>query len=137
MDAKSLQIEDLTLESGLPATIAALQFALWGRLTGHGSAEEYEQFLCGATRSPQLPAVLVARRGGTFLGSVNLLVHEMTIRPELSPWMAQLFVLGVERSRGVGSALIGASLARAARLGFRRLHLYTSGTLPAYYASLG
>ncbi|MCP3477492.1 GNAT family N-acetyltransferase [Bradyrhizobium sp. CCGUVB1N3] len=137
MDAKLPEIEDLTVESGLPAIIAKLQFAFWGPLTGHSSAAEYEQFLCFAARSRQLPTVLVARCGEALLGSVNLLVHEMTIRPGLSPWMAQLFVPGAERSRGVGRALINASLVRAAELGFPRLYLYTSGTLPAYYAALG
>lgn len=70
-----------------------------------------------------------------FVGSVNLLASEMTIRPSLSPWMAQLFVPGTERSRGIGSALIDAAVARTAELGYRRLYLYTSGTLPGYYAS--
>ena len=82
-----------------------------------------------------MPEVLIARRGTNFLGSVNLLATEMTIRPALSPWMAQLFVPATERSRGVGNALIDAAVARTAELGYRRLYLYTSGTLPAYYAS--
>jgi GNAT superfamily N-acetyltransferase len=125
--------------SGLTATIAALQFASWGRSTGYGTAEEYERFLCDAARSHRLPAVLVARRAGTYLGSVNLLVHEMTTRPSLSPWLAQLFVIGEERGRGFGAALVRACLARFAELGFARVHLYTasSTSLPAYSTALG
>jgi GNAT superfamily N-acetyltransferase len=137
VDAMSLEIEPLTIESGLPATIAALQFTFWGALTGYGSTADYEKFRCSAARSRQLPTVLVARRGPMFLGSVNLLAREMTIRPALSPWMAQLFVVDSERGRGVGNALTEALIARAAELGFWRVHLYTSGTLPAYYAALG
>ncbi|WP_271532716.1 GNAT family N-acetyltransferase [Bradyrhizobium sp. CCBAU 25338] len=135
MHVKSFEIAGLTEESGLSKTIATLQFEFWGPLTGYGSAADYEQFLCRAARSHQLPEVLVARRGTTFVGSVNLLASEMTIRPALSPWMAQLFVPGSERSQGVGNALIEAAVVRAAELGYRRLYLYTSGTLPGYYAS--
>jgi len=135
MDAGSCKIEHLTEESGTAAAIAALQFALWGPLTGYDSAAEYEQFLGRAARSRQLPTVLIARRGTTLLGSVNLLASEMTIRPALSPWLAQLFVIGAERGRGVGTVLVDAAIARAAELGYRRLYLYTSGTLPGYYAS--
>ncbi|WP_283814728.1 GNAT family N-acetyltransferase [Bradyrhizobium sp. AUGA SZCCT0042] len=76
-------------------------------------------------------------RGAALLGSVNFLASEMTIRPELSPWLAQLFVVDAERGGGVGGALIDAVIDHAAELGFRRLHLYTSGTLPNYYASRG
>ncbi|WP_454646167.1 GNAT family N-acetyltransferase [Bradyrhizobium liaoningense] len=135
MHGKSFEIARLTEESGLSKTIAALQFAFWGPLTGYGSAADYEQFLRRAARSDQLPEILVARRGTTFVGSVNLLASEMTIRPALSPWMAQLFVPSSERSQGVGNALIEAAVVRAAELGYRRLYLYTSGTLPGYYAS--
>ncbi|MCK1652372.1 GNAT family N-acetyltransferase [Bradyrhizobium sp. 149] len=84
-----------------------------------------------------MPLVLVARRGATFLGSVNLLSSEMTMRPALSPWMAQLFVHDTARGRGVGNALIDAAATCAAKLGYPRLYLYTSGTLPSYYASRG
>jgi predicted N-acetyltransferase YhbS len=139
MNAEDAEIEGLTLEQGLPAMIAAMQFANWGRSTGFDSAEEYERFLCGAARSRRLPAVLVARRGEKFLGSVNLLLHEMTTRPLLSPWLAQLFVIAEERGRGVGRALVRACLARFAELGFSHVHLYTASAtrLPAYYAALG
>jgi predicted N-acetyltransferase YhbS len=139
MNAASIEIGNLTVESGLPKTIAALQFSNWGRSTGFSSAAEYEQFLDDAARSRELPAVLVARRGGRFLRSVNLLLHEMTTHPQLSPWLAQLFVIAEERGGGVGSALVRACLARFAQLGFPRVHLYTAAaaTLPAYYAALG
>lgn len=132
-----LKIEPLTIESGLPATIAALQFSFWGTLTGYASSAEYEHFLRSVACSRQLPIVLVARRASTFLGSVNLLACEMKVRPELSPWMAQVFVVDSERGRGVGNALVEASISRLAELRFRRVHLYTSGTLPAYYAAIG
>jgi predicted N-acetyltransferase YhbS len=133
----SFDIKRLTDDSGLPASIAKLQFEFWGPLTGHRSADEYEQFLRKAARSTGLPAVLVAMHGETFLGSVNLLASEMTTRRTLSPWMAQLFAVDAERGRGVGNALVSASIDQATALGFRRTYLYTSGTLPAYYASLG
>jgi predicted N-acetyltransferase YhbS len=139
MSAEPVEIESLAAEAGLPAMIAALQFANWGRSTGYGSVEEYERFLRDAACSRGLPAILIARRGRKFLGSVNLLVRDMTTRPSLSPWLAQLFVIEEERGRGVGSALVRACLARFAELGFPRVHLYTaaSSSLPAYYAALG
>ncbi|NOJ43410.1 GNAT family N-acetyltransferase [Bradyrhizobium australiense] len=137
MNEPSLEIERLAAGSGLATTIASLQFKFWGPLTGYNSLEEYERFLCGAAPSGPLPAVLVARRGPRFLGSVNLLISEMKIRPALSPWMAQLFVTDDARSQGVGNALVDAAVTHAADLGFRRIHLYTSGTLPSYYAMLG
>jgi len=131
----SLDVERLTEESNFAASIAKLQFELWGPLTGFDSLPGYEQFLRKTVHSAGLPAVLVARRGKTLVGSVNLLTSEMTIRPELSPWLAQLFVVDAERGSGAGSALIHAVIDHAGKLGFRRIYLYTSGALPNYYVS--
>ncbi|MBV8926429.1 MAG: hypothetical protein JOZ74_13760 [Bradyrhizobium sp.] len=62
MNAEDIEIEALTLEQALPARIAAMQFANWGRSTGFGSVEQYERFLRDAVHPRDLPAVLVARR---------------------------------------------------------------------------
>ncbi|CAN7510412.1 GNAT family N-acetyltransferase [Bradyrhizobium sp. LjRoot220] len=135
MKITTLNIERLTDESNFAASIAKLQFELWGPLTGFDSLPDYEQFLRKTVHTAELPTVLVARHGDALVGSVNLLTSEMTIRPELSPWLAPLFVVDSERGSGAGSALIHAVIDHAAKLGFRRIYLYTSGTLPSYYAS--
>jgi GNAT superfamily N-acetyltransferase len=136
MDSNKLVVAPLT-PSSLTKTIADVQFSFWGSLTGYRSAIDYECFLRRAAISSALPAVLVAMRNDSFIGSVNLLENEMTTRPELSPWMGQLFVKDEERGRGVGRILVDAAIAHAATLGYRRLHLFTSGTLPQFYDSLG
>ncbi|MFL9503339.1 GNAT family N-acetyltransferase [Rhodopseudomonas palustris] len=51
--------------------------------------------------------------------------------------MAQLFVVKSALGHGIGIRLIRALTTRAVELGFRRVHLFTSGTLPTYYAALG
>jgi N-acetylglutamate synthase-like GNAT family acetyltransferase len=61
----------------------------------------------------------------------------MKSRPALTPWLAQLFVAPDARCGGVGAALVTAAIAHAGRCGFSKLYLYTSGTLPRYYARLG
>jgi predicted N-acetyltransferase YhbS len=137
MTDSALTITRLPAGSPFIPAIAEAQFAFWGPLTGHQSLMEYEQFLHLAAGSPELPAVLIATRGPTLAGSVNLLEREMTIRPNLIPWLSQLFVAPKERNRNVGATLTDAALCEATKLGYSRLHLFTSGTLPNYYASLG
>jgi hypothetical protein len=82
--------------------------------------------------------VLIARIRGTLLGSVNLQANEMTVRPEFTPWLGQLFVAESQRSLGVvGAALIDAATSYVERLGYLELFLFTSGTLPSYYRIRG
>lgn len=132
-----LSIESLTSDSPWRAQIAAEQFALWGPLTGYNSASAYETFLERAAASASLPRVLVARLDETLLGSVNLLAQEMTIRPQLTPWLGQLFVSQDQRAKGVGARLLDAASAYVGSLGYRQLFLFTSGTLPDYYRKRG
>jgi predicted N-acetyltransferase YhbS len=136
MSSDQLAIAPIDPSSSLPGIIANVQFSFWGPLTGHPSAAAYERFL-RTTSSSALPTVLAAARAGQFVGSVNLLAHEMTTRPELTPWMGQLFVFVQDRGAGLGRALVRAAIDHAGALGYRRLHLFTSGTLPQFYVSLG
>jgi GNAT superfamily N-acetyltransferase len=133
----SLIIEDLTLHRCWMETIARLHFQEWGLLTGSESREKYRASLESNLLTNAIPSALVAYSGDELLGSVSLVLCDMNIRTELSPWLAQLFVVPNRRSRGIGSRLVGSAVRRAQALGFERLYLYTSGKLPIFYQSLG
>jgi GNAT superfamily N-acetyltransferase len=84
-------------------------------------------------RSSALPRVLIPTTHGALMGSVNLRVNDMTIRPQFTPWMGQLLVSEDQRCLGIGTALIDAAASYVERLGYRQLFLFTSGTLRRYY----
>jgi GNAT superfamily N-acetyltransferase len=63
----------------------------------------------------------------------------MPDRPDfagLTPWIAGTYVAASERGRGIGTALMQQARHEAARLGIKRLYLYTS-TAAAFYKGLG
>jgi GNAT superfamily N-acetyltransferase len=60
----------------------------------------------------------------------------MVTRPELSPWLSDLFVVPEHRRRGVGAVLVGRVVLEARVLRSRRLYLYTLGS-GALYLRLG
>lgn len=134
---KPLLIAPLAPGSPWITEIARLQFAHWGALTTQPSEEAYAAFLGEAAASPDLPRTFVARRGETLLGSVNVVRNDMTIRPNLTPWLGQLFVLPEARGTSVGERLCAAAAGHAAALGYASLYLFTSGTLPSYYRERG
>ncbi len=117
--------------------IARLHFDQWGHLTGAPSHEHYVSKLEESARSEGIPSVIVASCGGVFAGSVSLAASDMSIRPSLTPWLAQLMVVARFRGQGVGAALVRAAVRQARDYGFDRLYLYTSGDLPRYYERLG
>lgn len=110
--------------------MARWHFDQWGPLTGAKTYESYVGSLEEAAAASSIPSVLVAFLDSALLGSVSLVSCDLSIRPLLTPWLAQLFVLPDHRAKGVGAALVRAAADRAQNLGFRRLYLYTSGDLP-------
>jgi predicted N-acetyltransferase YhbS len=133
----AINISDLRAAPHWIATIAQWQFELWGPLTGSDTLVGYVQLLTSATKSDALPRVLVAEDDGNLLGSVNLVSCDCPLRPDLTPWLAQLFIAPEHRKMGVGTTLVRAAQDSARDLGSETLHLFTSGTLPNYYRSLG
>ena len=60
----------------------------------------------------------------------------MDTRPDLSPWLAGLFVPPEFRRRRVGTALVEHAVRATAQMGVPTLYLYTADA-QAFYAGLG
>ncbi len=117
--------------------LARWHYDEWGPLTGAGSFEAYLALLTQSAASRTVPSILIAQADGQLLGSANLVAADLPLLPAMTPWLAQLFVEPSRRRRGVGAALVRAVVQRALQLGYGRLYLYTSGTIPQYYSRLG
>lgn len=79
---------------------------------------------------------LVARLGGSVVGSILLVRHELEAAHRLTPWLAGLVVAPDHRGQGIGTALVKAIEAHAALLGIDVLYLYTWQARD-FYAGLG
>jgi len=136
-DSAPFAIADLAEQLAWLPVLARWHFDQWGPLTGADSLQGYVALLDRAAASRTVPSVLVAAAAGELLGSANLVASDLPLRPDLTPWLAQLFVPLARRRAGVGAALVRAILERAGQCGYPCVYLYTSGTLPAYYGRLG
>ena len=132
-----MQIENIKHHLDAIDTLSQAQFELWGPLTGRNTLKEYRELLHFAAESKSLPTTLVAVENATVLGSVNVLENDLPLRPDIAPWLAQLFVFPSFRGRGAGALLIEGAIAETRKLNRSILYLYTSGTLPSYYEKLG
>jgi GNAT superfamily N-acetyltransferase len=116
-------------------TCARWAFDTWGSPSA-ADAQAAAQLWRQELAMPGLPLRWVAVDGGTVLGMAALLADDLPARPDLSPWLGDLFTAPAARGRGVASALVRRVEAEAAALGQRRLHLFTEDAA-GLYARLG
>jgi GNAT superfamily N-acetyltransferase len=104
-------------------------------VTGRSRAG-YVERLTGYMRSDGLPIALIALMDGIPAGTACVNFDDMSSRPDIAPWLANLYVDPRFRGRGIGSALVRAAEAEARGAGHERLYLYTPDQ-EALYAGLG
>ncbi len=129
-------IEYLADHEALVPELGLLHFAEWGYLHPGETLEEHTERLEACCGRNEVPTVVVAISDGELLGSAMLLSSDLDTHPNLTPWLAGLYVVEESRGEGVGSALAERIAAEATSLGFPRLYLYTS-TAESLYARLG
>lgn len=78
-----------------------------------------------ATSQHKLPLMLVAHQDSECFGSVRLIDNDLSSHPELSPWLASLYVLKEYRYQKISSQLIDALISQAKSLGVKLIYLYT------------
>ena len=116
--------------------LAVWLFGEWGHLNAGETLEKRVARLTSHSGRPGIPATLIALEGDTLLGSASLVANDLSTRPELSPFLASVFVLPAHRQQGVGSALVRQVMHTAALLGFPTLYLITHDQ-QQLYAKLG
>ncbi len=131
-----MHIESIADHLDLVDRIAQWHFAEWGHLDPSGTLEAWTEGLRQRTKRNQIPTSYVALEADELLGSVTLVEHDMLTRPDLSPWLAGVYVTPARRHQGIGSALVCYAVQQAAQMGVKRLYLYTH---PAreFYTKLG
>ncbi|HMO58872.1 MAG TPA: GNAT family N-acetyltransferase [Roseiflexaceae bacterium] len=87
-------------------------------------------------RRDAIPLTLIALDDAVPVGTASLYLHDIPERPELSPWLAAVYVIPARRHAGIGAQLVRAAEAAARDLGVARLHLFTPDR-EAFYTYLG
>jgi GNAT superfamily N-acetyltransferase len=81
-----------------------------------------------------LPTALVAHDDNGYAGSVFLIDSDLEERPQLTPWIAALWVEEEKRSLGVAKALVREATSAAARLGHDEVFVCCHRDLEPFYA---
>ena len=107
--------------------VAKWQHGEWGHLRSGDTIEDRVARIERNCRHREIPTSFVATDDDAVVGCASLVENDMETRPELSPWLAGVFVPPAYRNRGIGTALIIRVVEEAQALHVPRIYLYTPG----------
>ena len=84
-----------------------------------------------------IPFALVAHDGEGFLGTSSVIASDLEERPQLSPWIAAVWVEEDARRRGIGAALVNRAAQDCFALGVSRAYLCARPRMTGFYEALG
>jgi N-acetylglutamate synthase-like GNAT family acetyltransferase len=108
----------------------------WWKADGHPP-----DYISGRLRenlnATPIPFALVAHDGEAFLGTASVIASDLAERPQLTPWVAAVWVEAQARRRGVGAALVDRATQACFGLGIRRVYLCARPQRSCFYKRLG
>jgi len=131
-----MHIDYLCDHPELIAELAALNFQEWGQFRPDDTLEARTERMRAACGKGAIPSVVVALEDSQLLGGALLIDSDMQLRPQLTPWLAGVYVKAEHRGRGIASQLVNRIVAEAAALSVQELYLYTDAA-QSLYARLG
>jgi len=136
--APSPRIEQLAERPDLLPVVATWIYQEWWTRVDGASAGTLTDLLGTHMALDQMPLTLVATLETLPVGTATLLAHDVGTEqwPQLSPWLAAVYVVPEYRYRGSGAALVNTIVEIASALGVEALYLQTAGS-DRFYARLG
>jgi N-acetylglutamate synthase-like GNAT family acetyltransferase len=129
-------IQDIRDQPRHLPTLAAWHHHEWWSLNPGCSIEQRIQDMQAYLSSDLIPSTFIATQT-ELIGSAALVAHDMDVNPELTPWLASVFVASAYRNQGIGSQLVKYVMQKARQGGIETLYLFTSASREAFYRKLG
>jgi GNAT superfamily N-acetyltransferase len=132
----SMQISTLRQRPGFATAIAARCWAEWWS-DSDTSLADYRRGIEACALSEVLPGCFVAHAGDDYVGSILLIANDLDSRPNLTPWLAALWVEPNHRRQGVAARLMAAACVHTARLRYPMAYLCATPEKTRYYLNRG
>ncbi|MEZ4681238.1 MAG: GNAT family N-acetyltransferase [Caldilineaceae bacterium] len=119
----------------IPA-LAAWHHQMWGHLDPGATLQKRIDRLTSHGGQLAMPTTVIAFDARGLLGSASLVQNDLRSHPQLTPFLASVYVGEEFRRQGIASTLVARIVVEAQRLGVARIYLITPDQ-QALYARLG
>lgn len=131
-----MEIRYLAERPDLVPVVAEWLYAQFGHLNPGASLARSINRMTERLRTDGYPATVISLDNGVPTGTASLVAHDFDERPDLSPWLASVYVDPTHRRLGLGSQLSRAIAAHAKACGAEKLYLFTPD-MQSFFASIG
>lgn len=130
-----MQILNLNEEPQHIPTLTIWHQQEWAHLNPGSGVEKRLEKMMAYLGAELVPSTFIAKQT-ELMGSAAIVAHDMDTRPELTPWLASVFVAPEYRNNGVGSRLVQHVMQQAEQAGIGTLYLFTPDRA-GFYRRLG
>lgn len=130
-----MQILDLVDEPGHIPQLADWHHREWSALNPGATLEQRIECMQCYLAKGLVPSTFIAK-GPSLMGSAAIIENDMDTRPELTPWLASVYVAPEFRNMGIGSRLVTHAMQKAKDAGIGKLYLFTPDRM-SFYEKLG
>lgn len=134
---QSFNITDLKTEPHHIPVLADWHHYEWSSLNLGQTVDQRIESMQAYLSDELIPSTFIAKgKGNDLMGSATIIECDMDTHPELTPWLASVFVAKEFRTQGVGSRLVEHVMEEARKAGIRELYLFTPDRV-TFYERLG
>jgi GNAT superfamily N-acetyltransferase len=130
-----MQILNINDEPQHIPTLGNWHHKQWSYLNPDGSVEKRIEKMNAYLCTNLIPSTFIAK-DTLLMGSAAIVAQDMDSRPDLTPWLASVFVAPEYRSNGIGSNLVRHVMQKAKEAGIKMLYLFTPDR-ETFYQKLG
>jgi ribosomal protein S18 acetylase RimI-like enzyme len=124
----NLTIEKLTDQnSPFLEKVADWQYDWWGKRDGW-SRDQVIEYIKHSICIDRVPQTYIARIKNTVVGSYQISMEDLPIRPDLYPWLVNVYVDDRHRGEGICRAMMKDCKKRFKELNIKKIYLYTKHT---------
>ena len=120
-----MEIVPLADKKEFIAELAELHHLEWMHLNPSLTLEGRAEKIAEAAEREGIPSVFIAVSGSQLVGSAAIVQNDMDTMPDLSPWLAAVYVKEAFRHQGIATELIARCEVEAARSNANAWYLYT------------
>ena len=120
-----MKVQLLTEENDYFYKVLDSNFDLWYKQEDW-SKEKLKEYLLNSLNTTRLPMTLIVVENEEVIGTCQLAMNDLDVRPQYYPWLINLSVDENYRGRGIGKLLIQTVLKKIDELGYNELYLYTA-----------